>query len=92
MPDHVHMVFELRSGTLASIMHSLKSFSAKSVNTIEGRSGPVWERQYHESALRDESAIANAIRYCVLNPVRKGLTTAPGEFPFCFSVFPIDSL
>jgi putative transposase len=92
MPDHVHVVFELRSADLPSIMHSLKSFSAKRVNAIEERSGPVWQRQYQETALRDASAIRKAIRYCVLNPVRRGLTTDPGEYPFCFCAFPSDSL
>ena len=92
MPDHVHAVFELKSTGLASVMHSLKGFSAKRVNSIEERSGPVWQGQYHETALRDASAIRKAIRYCVLNPLRKGLTTEPGQYPFCFCAFPLDSL
>jgi REP element-mobilizing transposase RayT len=92
MPDHVHAVFELRSAGLPSVMHSLKSFSAKKVNAIEGRRGPVWQRQYHETALRDEKAIREAIRYCVLNPLRRGLTTEPGQYPYCFCTFPLDSL
>jgi putative transposase len=92
MPDHVHVVLELRDSTLPSVMHSLKSFSAKKVNAIERRNGPVWQRQYHETALRDAEAIREAIRYCVLNPVRKGLTTEPAEYPFCSCVFPLDTL
>ena len=92
MPDHMHAVFELRSADLPSIMHSLKSFSAKRVNAIEGRTGPVWQRQYHETALRDEHAIRKAIRYCVLNPSRTRMAATPGEYPFCFCAFPLDSL
>ncbi len=92
MPDHLHAVFELRSTSLASLMHSLKSFSAKRVNAIEGRSGPVWQRQYHETALRDASAIRKAVRYCVLNPTRTGMAATPGEYPFCFCIFALDTL
>ena len=92
MPDHVHAVIELRTVSLPAVMHSLKSFTAKAVNAIDARSGPVWQRQYHETALRDESGVVEAIRYCVLNPVRGGLAAVPGQFPFCFCVFPIDSL
>ena len=92
MPDHLHAVFALRSATLPSAMHSLKSFSAKQVNAIEGRSGPLWQRQYHETNLRDEVAVLKAIRYCAFNPVRKGLVSAAGEFPFMFCAYPIDTL
>ncbi|MBZ5588396.1 MAG: transposase [Acidobacteriia bacterium] len=92
MPDHLHAVIELGTASLPSVMHSLKGFTAKGVNAVEARSGPVWQRQYHETALRDGSAVREAIRYCLLNPVRWGLTTAPGEFPFCFCAYPIDSL
>ena len=92
MPDHVHIVLELQKASLASVMHSLKSFSAKRVNAIEGRSGAVWERQYHDTTLRDEVAVRMAIRYCLVNPVRAGLAATPGEYPYSFCAYPIDTV
>jgi putative transposase len=43
MPNHVHVVFQtLRDNTLAEILHSWKSFSAKKANQILNRSGEFW--------------------------------------------------
>jgi len=92
MPDHLHAVVELRVHPLSSVMHSLKSFTAKQVNSSLGRSGSVWQRQYQEAALRDDVAVRRAIRYCILNPVRAGLAAEPGRYPGCLSKFPLDSL
>ena len=92
MPDHLHAVMELRNAPLGSVMHSLKSFSAKQVNAVLARSGSVWQRQYHEASLRDENAVRNAIRYCLANPVRAGLVANPREYPYCYCKFPIDTL
>ena len=43
MPDHIHAVIQLGCDqTLASVMHSLKSFTAKKINALRGETGAVW--------------------------------------------------
>ena len=40
MPDHIHAVIQLGCNqTLASVMHSLKSFTAREVNTLRNETG-----------------------------------------------------
>jgi putative transposase len=47
MPDHVHFVAGLKQGSLAQVMRSLKSHTAKEINSIIQREGPFWQPQYH---------------------------------------------
>jgi len=47
MPNHVHVVVRLFLGeTLAAVVHSWKSFSAKQANRILGAHGAFWQREY----------------------------------------------
>ncbi len=42
MPDHIHAVIQLDCNqTLASVMHSLKSFTAREINTLRNETGSV---------------------------------------------------
>ena len=42
MPDHIHAVIQLSCDqTLASVMHSLKSFTAREINALRGEAGSV---------------------------------------------------
>jgi hypothetical protein len=45
-------VAELKTDGLPSLMHSLKSYTAKQVNAVLRRQGFVWQGQYHEHAIR----------------------------------------
>lgn len=47
-----------------------------------GRNGPVWQRTYHDHALRREEDLRAAARYVVANPLRAGLAEGIGDYPF----------
>ncbi|MDP9268458.1 MAG: transposase [Acidobacteriota bacterium] len=54
MPNHIHLVFRLLPGrTLAKATQSLKSFTSKRANTILGRSGVFWQREYYDRSPRN---------------------------------------
>ncbi|MEM8592990.1 MAG: transposase [Pseudomonadota bacterium] len=42
----------------------------------------IWQRRFWEHHIRDESALEACIRYCWGNPVKHGLVTRAGEWPF----------
>ena len=78
MPNHVHMLVKpLRSWSLARIMHSIKSYTAKQANRILKRSGVFWQREYYDRIVRDEKEFAAFLAYILENPVKAGLKDWP---------------
>ena len=64
MPNHVHVLLELFSaGSLARIIQSWKSFTAKKLNDLLGRSGKVWHDEYFDRLIRNAEHYGNVIRY-----------------------------
>ncbi|HEX8595198.1 MAG TPA: transposase [Pseudomonas sp.] len=81
MPDHLHWLFELRTGTLASVMQQVKSGSGIALNKATGHSGRVWQTGYHDIAIRHEKQLKDFARYVVANPLRAGLVSRVGDYP-----------
>jgi REP element-mobilizing transposase RayT len=74
MPNHVHVVVKIfPSETLATVVHSWKSFTAKRANKILGRNGSFWQREYYDHLIRDESELERSIRYVAENPEKAKL-------------------
>jgi len=82
MPDHVHWLIQLRDQiSLSRVLQSLKSVSAKQLNSHLGRSGRFWQDGFHDHALRKEENVIAAARYIVANPVRAGLVSSVADYP-----------
>jgi len=43
---------------------------------------PVWQRGFHDHALRAEEDIVGVARYLVANPLRAGLCDKIGNYPY----------
>jgi putative transposase len=89
MPDHLHWLFELgRRSSLSGVVDNLKSHSARKINVHMCTSGrAVWQRGFHDHAMRnDESVIASA-RYIIANPLRAGLVRRVGDYPLWDAVW-----
>ncbi len=83
MPNHVHVLVETLAGhPLSAILHSWKSYTAKAANRMLGRSGPIWQPEYFDRAIRDERHLAAAIEYIHNNPVKAGLAQRAEDWPF----------
>lgn len=83
MPNHVHVMFTPRSGeSLSKILHSWKSFSANRANSVMGKSGPFWQREYFDRAIRNEEHFEAAIEYIHNNPVKAGLCQTSADWLF----------
>ena len=74
MPNHVHVLIATMDGmTLGEIVRCWKTYSAKTINQSMGRTGSVWEEDYHDRYIRDEAHLHLARSYIRLNPVKAGL-------------------
>ena len=74
MPNHVHVVAGLFPGqTLAAVVHSWKSFTAKQANQVLGAHGIFWQREYYDHLIRSGAEFDRAIRYVGENPAKAKL-------------------
>ncbi|BDX06996.1 REP-associated tyrosine transposase [Planctobacterium marinum] len=80
MPDHVHLLLTLKSGTLGEAMQSIKGRSSREVGTIMPNFK--WAKGYYEHALRHEECRKQIARYIVANPLRADLVTDIGQYPW----------
>ena len=82
MPDHLHWLIQLgEQGTLAHVMKSFKGRSAQALHAMGHTPGPVWQRGYHDRALRREEDVLQVARYLAANPLRAGLVQSLGDYP-----------
>jgi REP element-mobilizing transposase RayT len=85
MPDHVHLLLlPLRDEkgwpfSLPTILKLLKGTSARSVNKLSGSSGPVWQEESFDHALRSQESFEEKLEYLRQNPVRRGLVKKPED-------------
>ena len=81
MPDHLHWLVELGGADLSRLVLRVKSRSAITVNRALGRSGRLWQKSFHDHALRKDEDLRATARYVVVNPVRAGLVTSVRDYP-----------
>ena len=82
MPDHVHVVVTPWTQTLAQIVKSWKSFSARLVNRARNSGGQVWQPEFFDHIVRSREDYERFVRYVEGNPVEAGLCQDPGAWPF----------
>ena len=82
MPDHLHWLLSIEGDAkLTDVLRRFKSRSARAVNGVLRRTGPIWQRAYYDHALRREEDLRFAARYLIGNPLRAGLVTEAGGYP-----------
>lgn len=83
MPNHLHILLCPKEGNdIASVMHSIKSFTAHEANKILDRTGRFWQPEYYDRFIRNEEHFRNVFKYIERNPVKAGLCTEPGDWEF----------
>lgn len=66
--NHLHLVAEADGNrSLATGMRALSIRTARGLNAMMGRRGPVFEDRYHAHVLRTPAEVRNAVRYAVGN-------------------------
>ena len=81
MPDHLHWLFQLRSGSLASVVQAVKGRSAFEINKACGTKTLEWQKGYHDHAARVEEDLFTMASYVIANPIRAGLVETAGDYP-----------
>jgi putative transposase len=83
MPDHWHGLLMLGEGDdLPNCMRRFKGRLARELGRAYVRAGPLWAPSYHDHALRRDEDVQAVARYVIANPVRAGLVTRVGLYPF----------
>jgi REP-associated tyrosine transposase len=88
MPDHWHGLIELGEGeSPPNLMRAFKGNVSRRIRLRWPALGPVWEKSFHDRALRRRENAFAAARYIVLNPLRAGLVRRVGDYPFWGAVW-----
>ncbi len=88
MPNHVHVVIELKDGhSLSEIVGNCESFTAKRANSLIGRSWAFWHADYFDRFIRDETHLTRTVEYVENNPVKAGLVATISEWPWSSARF-----
>jgi REP-associated tyrosine transposase len=86
MPDHVHLLLmPLRDENgwpvpLVDILQCMKSVTARKINKVLGKSGPVWEEESFDHVLRSDESLKEKCEYIRQNPVEAGLVRNPEDY------------
>jgi REP element-mobilizing transposase RayT len=76
MPDHIHWLLQLEAS--GSLSETVRVYKAKASLLLRQQ---IWQRGFHDRALRDEDDLRDIARYIVANPLRAGLVKSLGEYP-----------
>jgi putative transposase len=82
MPDHLHWLFCLRTGSLSAVVQKMKCRSANAINAGRCLSGSVWQAGFYDRRLGDEESLHRQARYLIENPLRAGLAQSIEEYPY----------
>ncbi|MBL9188293.1 MAG: transposase [Opitutaceae bacterium] len=85
MPNHWHALLVPRTGcvhSLGQVMKRLKGRTAKRLRSIGGGGGAVWQREWFDRWMRDDSEWEKTIAYIHNNPVKAGLAATWQEHPW----------
>jgi len=88
MPDHFHGLVQLADGDeLGHCVGRIKGISARALRADHPGVGRIWDRGFHDRALRAEEDVRAAARYVIANPLRAGLVERVGDYPFWDAVW-----
>lgn len=76
MPDHLHWLMQLGEGaTLSQVVRGMKSLTSHRLGCS------VWQRRYHDHAVRHDENLKAMSRYIIANPIRAGLVSSVADYP-----------
>ena len=96
MPDHTHLLFqpwpkeESENGEsvfwpLTELFRSIKSFTAREINKIEGTSGSVWEKESFNRYVRSDRDLEEKFQYIVRNPWEAQVVAAGEDYAWVWT-------
>ncbi len=71
MPNHIHLLIEPNGEwTIQKIIGSVKMFTAKEINSLLGRTGRLWRKDYFDRIVRNEKNYIRVLGYIKANPLK----------------------
>ncbi|AKC87087.1 transposase [Pseudoxanthomonas suwonensis] len=81
MTNHVHLLATpLEPGGASRMMQAIGRRYVATFNTRHHRTGTLWEGRFKSALVDSERYVLACYRYIELNPVRAGITSAPGAY------------
>ena len=82
MTNHYHLVVETLDGNLSKGMRQLNGMVTQASNRRHQRTGHLFQGRFKGILVDKDSYLLELTRYVVLNPVRAGMVTHPGKYPW----------
>ncbi len=84
MPNHLHALLSTTdpADDMKSVWQRWKGRTARACNSILGRQGPFWQRDWFDRWMRDQSGTQKTIDYIRNNPVKAGLVQNWEDYPW----------
>lgn len=82
MTNHYHLVIETVEGNLSQGMRQFNGVYTQHVNRKHERVGHVFQGRYKAILVEKDGYLLELSRYVVLNPVRAGLVSEAGQWPW----------
>jgi REP element-mobilizing transposase RayT len=77
MSDHTHWLLQLTD--VGNLSELLRAYKSRVSLLLEQK---IWQRGFHDRALRDEDDVRDIARYIVANPLRAGLCKSVGDYSY----------
>jgi len=94
MPEDVHLVLDppedtklgiligqMKARSARVILSQLQRNGGKVLERSDGRAA-IWQRRCYDHNCRTSEIVVEKIRYCHNNPVKRGLVSEPGDWPW----------
>jgi REP-associated tyrosine transposase len=83
MSNHFHLLAtpETASG-IPQMMQDVGRRYVRYFNQRQGRTGTLWEGRYRSTLIQAERYLLACMAYIDLNPVRAGIASTPGDYPW----------
>ena len=75
MPDHFHWLMQLNDESLGRVVGRVRGVCARRI----GRR--IWQRGFHDRAVRRDDDLKALARYVIANPIRAGLVESVEDYP-----------
>jgi menaquinone-specific isochorismate synthase/putative DNA methylase len=87
MPNHLHVLFTVRSVPMSRTVENWKKFTAHEANKLLQRHGKFWADDYWDIYMRDDAHELKTRRYIENNPVKARLVREPEQWPWSSARF-----
>jgi putative transposase len=85
MPDHIHLlIFLPENADISTLLHSIKRNFTVNYKKEHHLTDPlqIWQRGFWDHVIQDERDFLNHLDYIHYNPVKHGVVTQTGDYPY----------